>query len=92
MTKSELLALVAEKSGLSQKDSEAVLDGFVATLTAALKKNDKVAYPGLGAFEAKVRSAREGINPKTQEKIKIAASKAPAFKAAKQLKDALNSK
>ena len=92
MTKSELLALVAEKSGLNQKDTEAALNGFVAVLTVALKKNDKVVYPGLGTFEAKARAAREGINPATMAKIQIAASVAPAFKAAKQLKEALNNK
>lgn len=90
MNKTELIAAMSEKSGLTKKDSEAALSAFLESVEAALKNGDKVQLVGFGTFEVKVRSAREGINPQTKEKVKIAASKAPVFKAGKALKDALN--
>jgi len=90
MNKAELIAAVAEKSGLTKKDSEAALDAVVESITAALKGGDKVSLVGFGAFEVKERAARMGRNPKTKEEIAIPASKAPVFKAGKALKDAIN--
>lgn len=90
MNKTELIAAMSEKSGLTKKDSEAALSAFLESVEAALKNGDKVQLVGFGTFEVKARPAREGINPQTKEKVKIAASKAPVFKAGKALKDALN--
>ena len=90
MNKNELIAAMAEKSELSKKDTGAVLDAFVEAVQDALKAGDKVQLVGFGTFEVKERAARTGINPQTKQPVKIAASKAPAFKAGKALKDALN--
>lgn len=90
MNKNELIAAMAEKSELTKKDAGAALDAFVETVTEALKQGDKVQLVGFGSFEVKARAARTGINPQTKQPVKIAASKAPAFKAGKALKDALN--
>jgi len=89
MNKGELISAVAEKSTLSKKSAEAAVNAFIESIEEALKKGDKVSVIGFGSFEVKERAAREGINPLTKEKIKIAASKAPAFKAGKALKDAI---
>lgn len=90
MNKTELLAAMAEKSGLTKKDCEKALDSLTVSIEEALKKGDKVALIGFGCFEVKERATRTGINPQTKQPIKIAASKAPTFKAGKALKDALN--
>lgn len=90
MNKTELVAAVAAKAGLSKKDAEAAVAATFDAITAALADGDKVALVGFGTFAVKERAAREGINPLTKEKIQIAASKAPAFKAGKALKDAVN--
>ena len=90
MNKTELIAAMAEKSGLTKKDSEAALAAFLTSVEEALKSGDKVQLVGFGTFEVKSRAARTGINPQTKKPVKIAASKAPAFKAGKALKDALN--
>ena len=90
MNKNELIAAMAEKSELTKKDAGAALDAFVETVTEALKQGDKVQLVGFGSFEVKARAARTGINPQTKQPVKIAASKAPVFKAGKALKDALN--
>ncbi len=89
MNKTELVAAIADKAGISKKDADAALAAFVGTVEDALKKGDKVALVGFGTFEVRERGARTGINPKTKETIKIAACKAPAFKAGKALKDAV---
>lgn len=89
MNKTELVASMAEKAGVSKKDTEAVLNAFIETVQEAVKANDKVQLVGFGTFETRERAAREGINPLTKEKIQIAASKAPAFKAGKAFKDML---
>ena len=81
---------MAEKSGLTKKDAGAALDALVASVEGALKANDKVSLVGFGTFEVRVRAARTGVNPQTKKPVKIKASKAPAFKAGKALKDALN--
>ncbi|MBQ2274382.1 MAG: HU family DNA-binding protein [Acutalibacteraceae bacterium] len=89
MNKTELVAAVAEKAGLSKKDADAAVAAFVAAVEEALKKGDKVSLVGFGTFEVRTRNARTGINPQTKETIKIAASKAPVFKAGKAFKDAV---
>ena len=89
MNKTELVAAVAEKANISKKDADAAVAAFVATVTEAMKAGDKVALVGFGTFEARTRAARTGKNPRTGEIIKIAATKVPAFKAGKALKDAV---
>lgn len=89
MTKPELVNKIAEKSDLSKKDAAAALDALIATITEALKAEGKLAIPSLGTFELRERAARTGHNPRTGEKVEIAAKKVPAFKAAKALKDAV---
>ena len=89
MNKQELITKIAEKSNLSKKDAAAALDALTSTITEALKAEGKVAIPSLGTFEVKQHAARIGHNPRTGEKVEIAAKKVPAFKAAKALKDAV---
>ena len=89
MNKTELIAAVAEKTGLTKKDAERVVNATFETVTATLAKGEKVAISGFGNFEVKAREARVGRNPRTKEAIQIPATKLPAFKAAKALKDAV---
>lgn len=89
MNKTELIAAVAEKSGLSKKDAEAAMNATVEALTEAMVKGDRVQLSGFGIFETKNREARVGRNPKTKEPIQIPAARLPAFKASKTLKDAV---
>ena len=89
MNKTELIAAVAEKTGLTKKDAERVINATFETVTETLAKGDKVAVSGFGNFEVKAREARIGRNPRTKETIEIPATKLPAFKAAKALKDAI---
>ena len=89
MNKTELIAAIAAKAGLTKKDAEGALNATIAAITEALAQGDKVQVAGLGSFEVKTREARTGRNPQTGETIQIAASKLPAFKAAKALKDAV---
>ncbi len=90
MNKSELIEAMADAAGLSKADAGRALDGFVGSITKALKKGDTVSLVGFGTFSVKKRAARTGRNPRTGETIKIKASKNPAFKAGKALKDAVN--
>ena len=90
MNKTELVAAVAAKAEISKKDAEAAVTATFDAITASLAEGDKVALVGFGTFAVKERAARTGLNPQTKEKIEIAASKAPAFKAGKALKDAVN--
>ncbi|MBQ7573682.1 MAG: HU family DNA-binding protein [Clostridia bacterium] len=90
MNKSELIAAVAAGASLSKKDAEAAVNAVTDAITDALKKGDKVQLVGFGTFETRTRAAREGKNPRTGEKIKIAASTVAAFKAGKALKDIVN--
>jgi DNA-binding protein HU-beta len=91
MNKTELIdAISAKVDGVSKANIAAVVDATVATISDALKSGDKVQLIGFGTFETRERAAREGRNPKTGEKLKIAASKTPAFSAGKSLKDAVN--
>ncbi len=90
MNKTELIAAVAEKAEISKKDSEKALKAFIDVVTEQLKNDDKVQLVGFGTFEVSKRAAREGRNPQTGKTMKIAACKAPKFKAGKALKDAIN--
>ena len=90
MNKAELVAAMAEKTGLSKKDAEAALKAFTDIVAEELKKGEKIQLVGFGTFEVAERSAREGRNPQTGATMKIPASKAPKFKAGKALKDAVN--
>ncbi len=90
MNKTDLVAAIADKAGLTKKDAESVVNAFTDTITKELKKGGKVSLVGFGTFEVTKRSARTGRNPQTGETMKIAASKAPRFKAGKAFKDALN--
>ncbi len=90
MNKTELVAAIASKADISKKDSEKALNAFIDTISDALKKGDKVSLVGFGSFEVRTRAARTGRNPQTGAEIKIAASKSPAFKAGKALKDIVN--
>ena len=92
MNKAELVAAVAAKTGDTKKAAEASVDAIVAAIKEALKKGDKVQLVGFGSFEVRKRAARKGRNPQTKEEIKIPASKAPVFKAGKQLKELVNKK
>ena len=92
MNKTELIAAMAETSGLSKKDCESALTAFIAATENALKAGDKVQLVGFGTFEVSSRAAREGRNPRTGKAMDIKASKAPRFKAGKSLKDAVNEK
>ncbi|MCI6795408.1 MAG: HU family DNA-binding protein [Lachnospiraceae bacterium] len=87
MNKTELVAEIAEKAGLSKKDSEAAVKAFIDAVSESLKKGDKVQLVGFGTFEVSERPARTGRNPQTGETIEIAASRTPKFKAGKALKD-----
>ena len=90
MNKTELVAAIAETAEISKKDSEKALKAFIDVVTEQLKKGDKVQLVGFGTFEVSERAAREGRNPQTGKTMKIAACKAPKFKAGNALKDALN--
>ncbi|MCQ2499873.1 MAG: HU family DNA-binding protein [Lachnospiraceae bacterium] len=90
MNKTELVAAIAQKTGLKKSDSEAALKAFIDTVTEELKKGEKVQLVGFGTFEISERAAREGRNPQTGESMQISASKNPKFKAGKALKDQLN--
>ena len=92
MNKAELGAAVAAKTGDTKKAAEASVDAIVASIKEALKKGDKVQLVGFGSFEVRKRAARKGRNPQTKEEIKIPASKAPVFRAGKQLKELVNKK
>lgn len=90
MNKAELVAAIAERTELSKKDSEKALKAFIDVVTEELTKGEKIQLVGFGTFEVSERAAREGRNPQTGETMKIAASKAPKFKAGKALKDVIN--
>ena len=90
MNKGDLVEKISEVAGLTKKDSEAAINAFVDTIQEALKKWEKVAIAGFGTFDVSTRKARTGRNPQTGEEIKIAASKAPKFKAGKSFKEMMN--
>ena len=90
MNKTDLVAAMAEQAEISKKDAEKALKAFTDVVEAELKNGGKVQLVGFGTFEVSERAEREGRNPQSGEVMKIAASKAPKFKAGKALKDALN--
>ena len=87
MNKTELIAITAEKAGLTKKDTERVLNAAIDAVTAALAAGDRVQLSGFGIFEVRERDARVGRNPHTKQTIEIPATRVPAFKASKALKD-----
>lgn len=89
MNKTELIAAVAEKAGLSKKDADAAVSAVFDAVTAELAKGEKVQLIGFGTFEVRERAAKTGRNPRTGEKMTIPASKVPAFKAGAALKNAV---
>ena len=90
MNKTELIASVAEKSGITKKDAERVINAALDTVTAELVKGGRVQLSGFGIFEVKAREARVGRNPRTKEAVEIPATKTPVFKASKVLKDTVS--
>jgi len=90
VNKAELISVMAEKSGLTKKDSEKALNSFIEAVEEALVKGEKVQLVGFGTFEVRERSARKGRNPQTGEEIDIPAVSVPAFKAGKALRESIN--
>ena len=90
MNKTELIAAVAEKGGISKKDADAAVNTTLDTIVEMVAAGDKVQLVGFGTFEPRERSAKTGKNPRTGESIEIPASKIPAFKAGKAFKDIVN--
>ena len=89
MNKTELIAATAERTGIAKKDAERALNAAIDAITASLVAGEKVQISGFGIFETKSREARTGRNPHTKETIQIPATRVPAFKASKSLKDAV---
>jgi len=89
MNKNDLISNIAAKSGLTKRDVENVLNGFLGEVTEALQNGDKVQLIGFGTFETRTRAGRTGRNPQTGKTITIPESKVPAFKAGNKLKEAL---
>ena len=87
MNKTELIAIAAERAGMTKKDTERVLNAALDAITLALVRGEKVQLSGFGTFETKDREARVGRNPHTKEAVEIPATRVPAFKASKALKD-----
>lgn len=90
MNKTELVAAMADKAGLTKKDADAALKAFTEVIEETLKAGDSIQLVGFGTFEVAERAERTGRNPQTGAEMVIPASKAPKFKAGKVLKDALN--
>ena len=90
MNKTEFIAAIAEEAGLSKTDAAKAVKAFTDVVVEEMKKGEKIQLVGFGTFEVSMRAEREGRNPQTGETMKIAACKAPKFKAGKALKDAIN--
>ena len=90
LSKSEFVAKVSEKTELTKKDTEKAVNAFLETIQESMVAGETVSFVGFGSFEVRERAARKGRNPQTGEEIQIAASKVPAFKPGKSLKDAVN--
>ena len=88
--KVDVINAIAEQAGISKKEASAAFDAFVSYITDVCQKGDRCAVPGLGSFTVTQRKAREGRNPRTNEKITIPASKNVRFKAGKDLRDSIN--
>ncbi|RBW67646.1 HU family DNA-binding protein [Bacillus taeanensis] len=89
MNKNELITNIAEKSGVTKRDVESVINGLIDEITDALQKGDKVQFVGFGTFETRERASRAGRNPQTGETITIPASTVPAFRPGNKLKEAV---
>ncbi len=89
MNKTDLIAIAAEKAGMTKKDTERVLNAAIEAITLSLTKGEKVQLSGFGTFESKEREARIGRNPHTGEAVEIPATRVPGFKASKALKDSV---
>jgi DNA-binding protein HU-beta len=87
LNKAELVSAVAERTGMTKKDTEKVVNSVIDVIEEALSRDDKVSLVGFGTFEVRQRAARKGRNPKTGEEIDIAATKVPTFRAGKALKE-----
>ena len=92
MNKTELIAAVANETEITKKDAEKAVKAVFSVISDSLTKGDKIQIIGFGTFKVRQRKAREGRNPRTNQPIQIEASKTPAFKAGKQLKDLVNGK
>ena len=91
MTKAEFIDKVADKSGLTKRDASAAVDAFLDSITEALSAGDAVSFTGFGKFSAQQRAARQGVNPRTGERVQIPAATVPKFSAGSQLKQAVKS-
>lgn len=89
MTKAELISVIAEEAEITKKAAEKALSAVINSITDSLVKGEKVQLVGFGTFEVRDRAARTGVNPQTKQPIQIPATKVPAFKAGKSLKDAV---
>ena len=89
MTKADFIDKVADRSGLSKRDASKAVDAFLDSITDALKQGDAVSFTGFGKFSAQQRAARQGVNPRTGERVQIPAATVPKFSAGSQLKHAL---
>jgi DNA-binding protein HU-beta len=89
LTKQDFIAKVAQKSGLSNRDAGKAVDAFMESITEALRNRDSINFTGFGKFSAADRAARQGVNPRTGERVQIAATTVPKFTAGSQLKAAL---
>ena len=92
MNKSDLIAAVAAKTGDTKKNAEASINALIDVIAESLKDGEKIQVVGFGSFEVRERAERKGRNPQTGKEMKIAAKKAPVFKAGKALKDTVNKK
>lgn len=88
--KADVINVMSEKAGISKKEAAAAFDAFIGYITEACQEGERCAIPGLGSFVVSERKAREGVNPRTKEKIAIPASKNVRFKAGKDLRDVIN--
>ena len=91
MTKADFIDKVADRSGLSKRDASKAVDAVLDSITAALQQGDAVSFTGFGKFSAQQRAARQGVNPRTGERVQIPAATVPKFSAGSQLKQALRS-
>lgn len=89
MTKADFIDRVADKSGLSKRDATKAVDAFLESVTESLKRGEAVSFTGFGKFSAQQRAARQGVNPRTGERVQIPAATVPKFSAGSALKQAL---
>jgi DNA-binding protein HU-beta len=89
VTKQDFVAAVADRAGMSKSDAGSAVDAMLDTITDALKNGDSVTFTGFGKFSTSARAARQGVNPRTGERVHIAATTVPKFSAGSQLKAAV---